>query len=118
MMSSRASLFGREAGGRGSRRPGCLCLPVHAKDPSTLEIHLPRVAANLKMLFSEFSPLERLESAAQAGFEAVEFLLSYPDNLVLAKKISPAHRRRLWLMPHRARDLFATPVGWPRRHYS
>jgi hydroxypyruvate isomerase len=38
---------------------------------------MPRFAANLTMLFTEVPFLERFDKAAQAGFEAVEFLFPY-----------------------------------------
>ncbi|MEZ5926076.1 MAG: hydroxypyruvate isomerase family protein [Hyphomicrobiaceae bacterium] len=38
---------------------------------------MPRLAANLSMLFTEFDFLDRFEAAAAAGFEAVEFLFPY-----------------------------------------
>ena len=38
---------------------------------------MPRLAANLSMLFTEFDFLDRFEAAAKAGFEAVEFLFPY-----------------------------------------
>ena len=38
---------------------------------------MPRFAANLTMLFTEHPFLDRFERAAQAGFEAVEFLFPY-----------------------------------------
>lgn len=38
---------------------------------------MPRFAANLSMLFTEVPFLERFERAANAGFEAVEFLFPY-----------------------------------------
>ncbi len=38
---------------------------------------MPRFAANLTMLFNEHPFLDRFERAAQAGFEAVEFLFPY-----------------------------------------
>ena len=38
---------------------------------------MPRFAANLTMLFTEVSFLDRFEYAATAGFEAVEFLFPY-----------------------------------------
>jgi hydroxypyruvate isomerase len=38
---------------------------------------MPRFAANLSMLFTEVPFLDRFERAAQAGFEAVEFLFPY-----------------------------------------
>ena len=38
---------------------------------------MPRFAANLSVLFTEWPFLERFEAAANAGFEAVEFLFPY-----------------------------------------
>jgi len=38
---------------------------------------MPRFAANLTMLFNELPFLDRFERAAQAGFDAVEFLFPY-----------------------------------------
>ena len=38
---------------------------------------MPRLAANLTMLFNEAPFLERFERAAKAGFKAVEFLFPY-----------------------------------------
>jgi hydroxypyruvate isomerase len=38
---------------------------------------MPRLAANLSMLFTEHDFLDRFEAAAKAGFEAVEFLFPY-----------------------------------------
>lgn len=38
---------------------------------------MPRLAANLSMLFTEHAFLDRFEAAAAAGFEAVEFLFPY-----------------------------------------
>lgn len=38
---------------------------------------MPKFAANLTMLFNELPFLDRFESAAKAGFEAVEFLFPY-----------------------------------------
>jgi hydroxypyruvate isomerase len=38
---------------------------------------MPKFAANLTMLFTELPFLDRFERAAQAGFEAVEFLFPY-----------------------------------------
>ncbi|RKP52823.1 hydroxypyruvate isomerase [Trinickia fusca] len=39
---------------------------------------MPKFAANLTMLFNEVPFLERFAAAAQAGFDAVEFLFPYP----------------------------------------
>ena len=38
---------------------------------------MPRIAANLSMLFNEVPFLDRFEAAAKAGFTAVEFLFPY-----------------------------------------
>ena len=38
---------------------------------------MPKFAANLSMLFTEVSFLDRFEAAARAGFEAVEFQFPY-----------------------------------------
>ena len=38
---------------------------------------MPRFAANLTMMFNEWSFLDRFQAAADAGFEAVEFLFPY-----------------------------------------
>lgn len=38
---------------------------------------MPKFAANLSMLFTEFDFLERFEQAAQAGFQGVEYLFPY-----------------------------------------
>ncbi len=49
---------------------------------------MPHFAANLTMMFNEWSFLDRFKAAADAGFDAVEFLFPYeytPD--VLAKKL-------------------------------
>ncbi|MEG1042348.1 MAG: hydroxypyruvate isomerase, partial [Pseudomonas sp.] len=42
---------------------------------------MPRFAANLSMLFTEVPFLERFERAANAGFEAVEFLFPYAHSV-------------------------------------
>lgn len=44
---------------------------------------MPRFAANLSMMFNEWDFLDRFQAAADAGFEAVEFLFPYDF---------PAHR--------------------------
>ena len=38
---------------------------------------MPKLAANLTMLFGEMEFLDRFEAAAQAGFRGVEFLFPY-----------------------------------------
>ena len=42
---------------------------------------MPRFAANLSMLFTEYPVVERFDRAAAAGFEAVEFLFPYAEDL-------------------------------------
>jgi hydroxypyruvate isomerase len=42
---------------------------------------MPRFAANLTMLFIEYPVLERFERARAAGFEAVEFLFPYEEDI-------------------------------------
>ncbi len=41
---------------------------------------MPRFAANLSMLFTEYPFLERFDRAAAAGFRAVEFLFPYAED--------------------------------------
>src|SRR3546814_19506151 len=38
---------------------------------------MPKLAANITMMFNEVPFLERIQAAAQAGFKAVEFLFPY-----------------------------------------
>jgi hydroxypyruvate isomerase len=53
---------------------------------------MPRLAANLTMLFGERDFLDRFEAAAGAGFRAVEYLFPYPyEPQVLADQLR-AHR--------------------------
>src|SRR5918994_4783115 len=42
---------------------------------------MPRFAANLSMLFTEYPFIERFGRAAAAGFEAVEFLFPYDEDV-------------------------------------
>lgn len=42
---------------------------------------MPRFAANLTMLFTEYPFIERFDRAAAAGFEAVEFLFPYGEDI-------------------------------------
>ena len=39
---------------------------------------MPKFAANLTMLFTEYDFLDRFERAAKAGFQGVEYLFPYP----------------------------------------
>lgn len=48
---------------------------------------MPRFAANLSMMFTEWDFLDRFQAASEAGFEAVEFLFPYehtPEQIGLA----------------------------------
>lgn len=47
---------------------------------------MPRFAANLTMLFTEYPFLERFEKAAEAGFKGVEFLFPYEHDPMQLKK--------------------------------
>ena len=50
---------------------------------------MPRLAANLTMLFNEVNFLDRFEAAAAAGFGAVEYLFPYEyDARVLKEKLT------------------------------
>ena len=42
---------------------------------------MPRFAANLSILFTEYPVIERFERAAAIGFKGVEFLFPYSENL-------------------------------------
>src|SRR4051794_39442633 len=42
---------------------------------------MPRFAANLTMLFTEYPVIERFDRAAAAGFKAVEFLFPYQEDI-------------------------------------
>jgi len=42
---------------------------------------MPRFAANLSLLYAEYSVVERFERAAAAGFRAVEYLFPYEDDI-------------------------------------
>lgn len=46
---------------------------------------MPRFAANLSMLFTEYPLIERFDRAAQAGFKAVEFLFPYDEDIPAIK---------------------------------
>jgi len=58
---------------------------------------MPRFAANLTMLFNEVPFLDRFAAAADAGFDAVEFLFPYPYAAAeLAERLA-AHNLKLVL---------------------
>jgi hydroxypyruvate isomerase len=58
---------------------------------------MPRFAANLTMMFTEVPFLDRFERAAQAGFEAVEFLFPYAFAAEAIKQRLDDHGLRLVL---------------------
>src|SRR5438093_11493493 len=50
---------------------------------------MPRLAANLTMLFNEIDFLDRFAAAANAGFTGVEYLFPYPyDRKVLRERLA------------------------------
>ncbi len=42
---------------------------------------MPRFAANLTMLFNDYSMVERIDRAAEAGFTGIEFLFPYQEDV-------------------------------------
>ncbi|MGP1681658.1 MAG: hydroxypyruvate isomerase [Giesbergeria sp.] len=58
---------------------------------------MPRFAANLTLLFNELAFLDRFEAAAQAGFDAVEFLFPYAFDAQEIRGLLDAHGLRLVL---------------------
>lgn len=58
---------------------------------------MPRFAANLSMLFTEVAFLDRFERAAQAGFQAVEFLFPYANTAEEIRRRLDANRLQLVL---------------------
>lgn len=58
---------------------------------------MPKFAANLTMLFNEVPFLDRFQAAAQAGFDAVEFLFPYPYPAAELAERLEANRLRLVL---------------------
>jgi hydroxypyruvate isomerase len=58
---------------------------------------MTRFSANLTMLFNEVPFLERFELAANAGFEAVEFLFPYAHSVAEIKKQLEQHDLKLVL---------------------
>jgi hydroxypyruvate isomerase len=46
---------------------------------------VPRFAANLSVLFTEYPFVERFDRAAAAGFEAVEFLFPYAEDIAAVR---------------------------------
>src|SRR5437868_4759241 len=64
---------------------------------------MPRFAANLTMLYTESPVIERFERAAAAGFEAVEFLFPYDEDIVALESVI-GHTKLEYI-------LFNLPVG-------
>lgn len=62
---------------------------------------MPRFAANLTMMFNEHAFLDRFQAAADAGFEAVEFLFPYdhPAELLAEKLQRAGLSQALFNMP-------------------
>jgi 2-dehydrotetronate isomerase len=55
-------------------------------------MNLPRFAANLTMMFTEWEFLDRFAAAADSGFDAVEFLFPYEfDPEQIAKRLQDHH---------------------------
>lgn len=64
---------------------------------------MPRFAANLSMMFNEWDFLDRFDAAADAGFDAVEFLFPYEHSVdAIGERL---HRNRL------TQALFNLPPG-------
>ena len=60
---------------------------------------MPRLAANLTMMFNEVPFLDRFKAAADAGFEAVEFLFPYehsPEEVAAKAKAAAQLVRVQW----------------------
>ncbi|PTM97159.1 2-oxo-tetronate isomerase [Mycoplana dimorpha] len=62
---------------------------------------MPRFAANLTMMFNEYAFLDRFQAAADAGFEAVEYLFPYdhPAEVVAARLQAAGLKQALFNMP-------------------
>jgi hydroxypyruvate isomerase len=60
-------------------------------------MHLPRLAANLSMLFTELPFLDRFVAAADAGFGAVEFMFPYDESADSIAAAAAAHRLEIVL---------------------
>ena len=58
---------------------------------------MPKFAANLTMLFNELPFLDRFGAAAEAGFDAVEFLFPYPYQASELAERLDAHKLKLVL---------------------
>ena len=62
------------------------------RDDPSRRMNLPRFAANLTMMFTEWEFLDRFAAAAESGFDAVEFLFPYEyDPEQIAKRLQDHH---------------------------
>src|SRR5580765_4666691 len=52
---------------------------------------MPKLAANLTMMFNEVSFLDRFEAAATAGFKAVEYMFPYEYDAQVLKETLVRH---------------------------
>ena len=62
---------------------------------------MPHFAANLSMMFNEYDFLDRFQAAADAGFEAVEYLFPYdhPAETIAACLRKSGLQQALFNMP-------------------
>ncbi|WP_296432580.1 2-oxo-tetronate isomerase [Rhizobium sp. UBA1881] len=62
---------------------------------------MPRFAANLTMMFNEHAFLDRFQAAADAGFEAVEYLFPYdhPADVIAQRLHATGLKQALFNMP-------------------
>jgi 2-dehydrotetronate isomerase len=62
---------------------------------------MPRFAANLTMMFNEHAFLDRFQAAADAGFEAVEYLFPYdhPADVIASRLEAAGLKQALFNMP-------------------
>ena len=62
---------------------------------------MPRFAANLTMMFNEHAFLDRFQAAADAGFEAVEYLFPYdhPADVIAERLHATGLKQALFNMP-------------------
>lgn len=67
------------------------------------DVTVPRIAANLTMLFTEYPFIERFSRASRAGFNAVEFMFPYAEDVDAIKRALADNDLTL--------VLFNTPAG-------
>jgi hydroxypyruvate isomerase len=72
---------------------------------------MPRFAANLSVLFTEYPFLERFDRAAQAGFRAVEFLFPYGEDVPAIREALSRNGLDQVLFNHPAGDFAAGDRG-------